>query len=515
MNRSTRLLRALLLGLLAAALLAPAAIADDAAAIKRIKSRLESPEVWDRISALRDLMRLSPGEKVARPLLESLMDDPHSDVRGEVVWGIFETMGAKGGDLLEKLYKDPDRRVRDSAIRAACRLWEAERTRDLCLVASEDPDFGARIEVINTLREKFPNETEAKKIFRKSLGDASEMVQRSAIFGVQAGRDGASVPALAKIARTSSDLAAVPAVDEALATIGTPEAVDVLVGLLPRPKPDPDSELPPRPSDLVRAAAARALARIKDPASIPELRKLIDDPSHPVRIGAMEALMQMKDKQSVKAISAQLKDETPRIRQFALRALRNIGDPSCQKEVRQVLRNDSDDIVRATAAITIADLLGEDAIGDLQALRADLSSSVRLEAAGALSGMGEAATDSLAVFLDDSSEAVQLMAVEGLGQIGDEKHVAAIAAIADNDKKSAAQLRMKVAEALGRIGSEKGLPALLKLSKDRAPAVRQFAATALGEVGGDKAKARLDEMTKQETVASVRDAARRAKENLR
>ena len=77
MNRSTRLHRGTLVGLVCVAFMALPALADaNEAAVKRIKTRLGSPEVWDRISALRDLMRLSPDESVARPLLESVLSRP-------------------------------------------------------------------------------------------------------------------------------------------------------------------------------------------------------------------------------------------------------------------------------------------------------------------------------------------------------------------------------------------------------------------------------------------------------
>jgi HEAT repeat protein len=476
-----------------------------------ITERLESVEAWDRIGALRDLMRLRPAPEKARPILENALVDPDEDVRGEVVWGVYELLGAEGADLLEKLYADPQRRVRDSASRAACRLWETPRTRDLCTVAFEDPDFGARIEVINTLKENFPQDPGAAKVFRKGLSDPSEMVQRSAVFGVQAARDEPAVPALAKIARTSSNQAAVPAVEEALATIGNDAAVEVLISLLPKPKAEKGAPPPSHPTELVRAAAARALARIKDPSALPELRKLVNDPSIPIRIGAMEALMQMGDRESVPLIAEQLRADTARVRQFSLRALRRIGDPSCAKDVRRVLREDEDEFVRATAAISLADLLGEEAIPDLLALKDDLSAAVRLEAAGALAGLGDPAIDALAVFLTDSNPSVRLMAVEGLGQVRSPEHLAAIAQLANDTSRDNVQVRMKVAEALGRIGSPEALPTLEQLAGDASPAVRQSVATALGEFPQQKKADELLATLEKDPVATVRAAARRAR----
>lgn len=478
-----------------------------------IETKLESVETWDRINAVRDLMRLAPSKAESRPLLQKMMADAHPDVRMETVWAVNELLGADGIDLLEKLYGDSDSRVRDSAIRAACRQWSNNGGRDLCTAAFDDPDAGARVEVLNTLKEYHARDPRAAELFRKGLSDPAEMVQRGAVFGAQAARDAKSVPGLTKLARTASDLSAVPAVEEALATIATPEAVQSLISLLPKPKPAPDAKpgARVRPSDLVRAAAARALARVKDPASIPALRPLLEDASLTVRIGAMEALMQMKDTASIPAISAQLTHPETRMRRFALRALRTIGDPSAAAEVRRVLREDKDEEVRATAALTISDLLGTKAIPDLLALREDLSPTVRLQAAGVLAGLGKGGADALAAFMDDRDHGVRLMAVEGLGQVADDKYIPLLAKAAEDSSRQNLDIRIKVAEAMGRIGSEQALPTLVKLAKDSESAVRQQVARSLGRVGGTQADAALAELMK-DPVATVRNAARKAKE---
>ncbi|GAB4375564.1 MAG: hypothetical protein Kow0062_14770 [Acidobacteriota bacterium] len=489
-------------------LLAPAVAQTDLAPIRE---KLASPDTWDRITAIRDLMRVAPPADAARGLLETAARDAHPDVRIEVVWAIHELLGSKGIDLLEKLYADPDRRVRDATIQVACRMWDKQSARDLCQAAFDDPDFSARVEVVSTLKEHHAKDARAIELFRRALEDPSEMVQRAAVFAVQAARDAGAVDALAKIARDSSDLAAVPAVDEALATIGGPRAVAVLVSLLPRPdKPAAGSgQAPQRPSDLVRAAAARALARIKDPSALPALREVVADASIPVKIGAMEALMQMKDSQAVPLISRELSHPEARVRRFALRALRVIGDPSAAKDVRRVLREEKDENVRATAALTLADMLGEQAIPDLLALKDDLSPVVRLEAAGALAGLGRPAGKALAAFLQDSNIGVQVMAIEGLGQIGSAEHVPALAALAANRDPETTQVRFKVAEALGRIGAPSALAPLLDLAGDPEPAVREQAAHALARFDAPEAKAALERLLK-DPVATVRNAARQA-----
>ncbi len=500
----------LLVALVALSASVVAAAGDDD--LDAVITRLGSASMRDRIMGLRDMMRLKVPAEKARPILEKMIQDPSAEVRGELVWAIYELLDGKGADLLEKLYADPDHKVRDGSLRAACRMWNVPAARDLCRAGMDDPDHRARIEVINTLKEFFPHDPAAAAVFRRGLGDPSEMVQRAAVFGAQAARDPRAVPLLAKILRESSDLAAVPAADEALATIGTDEAVDVLVSVLPRPKGEPGK--PARPTDAVRAAAARALARIRNPKALPALRKALDDPSLIVRLGAMEGILEMRDREAVPRICAQLGDKEERIRRFALRVLHQLGDTTCVDRVRQLMFHDPVPTIRASATVTYADLVGEKAIPDLLKLREDMDWSVRLEAAGSLAGLGKPAARALARFLSDTNADVRAMAITGLGQIGGPEQVPALAKlIADKGRKNR-QVRMAVAEALGSIGGEKGVPVLAELAADPDPAVRQRAATSLGHVGGPAARKALETLA-NDRVPAVRRAARAALDGMK
>lgn len=475
--------------------------------LEPIIERLGSSAVRDRISALRDLGRMKPPVDKIRPVLEKMVTDPSPEVRAEVVWAVAELIGPSGTDLLEKLYADPDRTVRDGAIRSACRQWSEPRPRELCKGAFADPDYGARVEVIGALKDGFARDPGAAEIFRAGLKDPSEMVQRAAIFGAQAARDGKAVAELGRIARTGSDLVAEPAAAEALATIGTPEAVKELLALLPRPKGEPGK--PARPTDRVRAAAARALARIKDPKTLPALRELVKDPNSTVRIGAIDGITEMKDREAVPVLLPLLSDKETRIRQFTLRALRLIGDPSAADAIRKVMREDKEKEVRSTAVVTLADLLGAKAIPEIAAVKDDLAAEVRFEAAGALGGLGTEAGPALAGFLKDASQDVRVMAIRNLGQVGGPSVIPALADAAKDADRKNQPVRLAVAEALGGIGHVNGLPALTRLAADAEPNVRQGAATALGRIGGDKAKKVLEGLLKDK-VAGVRNAARRA-----
>jgi len=488
--------------------------------LKPVQKRLASEAKQDRVTGVRELMRLKPAPAAARPLLEELVNDPEPEVRAETVWAIEEILGDKGTDLLEKLYNDDSAVVRDGAIRAACKMWDKPRAKELCRAASEDPDFGARIEVIQTLREDFPRDPDAGVIFRKALKDPAESVVRSGVLACQAARDPRAVPDLARIARTMGDLAAEPAAAEALATIGTPEAVRELIQIVPKPSKEALKANKGRPSDNVRAGAARALARIKNPEALPVLRAAMSDPAIAVRLGAAQGLVDMKDEQSVPLFVKLLADPDPRLRRTALRALDKLakpdtkaGDVTVADAVRGVLKNDKDSAVRATAVPVLADLLKERAVPDLSALATDLDVAVRLEAAGALAGIGKPAADALVVFASDGDPTVRAMAIEGIGQVGGSKQIAVLVKAAEDTAKGSKQVRIAAASALGAIGGSEAMAALGKLAKDPDPGVRQATAVALGKAGGPKAKELLEQLLKDE-VAFVRTSARKSLDGL-
>lgn len=476
-----------------------------------IIQRLGAADVTARVLAVRDLMRLGPAPDKARPILEKMIGDHSETVRGEIVWAVSELLHEQGTDLLEKLYQDPDRNVRDSTIQAACQMFDKARPKDLCSAAFDDPDSSARIEVVRVLKEQHPRDPDAAAIFRRGLQDDSELVRRAAVFGAQAARDKKAVDLLYKAALESTPLVGVPAADEALATIATPEAVDRLIALLPKPKSEPGK--PAVPDDQVRAAAARGLARIKAKKALPALRKLMNDPDVPVRLGAMEAMLQLRDKQSVPLIAAQLKDENERVRRFSLRALRIIGDPKAAPAVRQTLENDKLAEVRATAVSTLADLIGEKAIPDLRKRASDLDASVRLEVAGALAGLGPEAAPTLAMLVKDKAPDVRSMAIEGLGQMGGPEEIPVLDEAAKATGRRNKQVRAAVAQALGTIGHEKGIPTLARLAQDPEPGVRQHVAEALSRIGGAQARKLLDGLSRDK-VARVRQVARRSLDAL-
>ncbi|MCU0254393.1 MAG: hypothetical protein MUE47_07625, partial [Acidobacteria bacterium] len=58
--------------------------------LKPVQKRLASDSKQDRVTGVREMMRLKPSAAAARPLLQELVDDPEPEVRAETVWAIEE-----------------------------------------------------------------------------------------------------------------------------------------------------------------------------------------------------------------------------------------------------------------------------------------------------------------------------------------------------------------------------------------------------------------------------------------
>lgn len=86
-----------------------------------------------------------------------------------------------------------------------------------------------------------------------------------------------------------------------------------------------------------------------------------------------------------------------------------------------------------------------------------------------------------------------------------------IAALKDRD----IDVRAAAAEALGQIGDKRAVEKLIDTLKDKDPDVRMSAANALGILGDKQAISQLEWVTKEDNIASVRDAAQRALKQLR
>ncbi|MBD1928143.1 HEAT repeat domain-containing protein [Trichocoleus sp. FACHB-90] len=192
---------------------------------------------------------------------------------------------------------------------------------------------------------------------------------------------------------------------------------------------------------------------------------------------------QVNDLVKVPALRQSLRDADAEVRREAaeaLGALGEIGNEAAISTLLQVLQ-DSNAMVRASAAKALGKIGSEDAISALLIALQDSSAMVRASATEALGKVGsEDAISALLTALQDQDAMVRASATEALGKVGSEDAISALlTALQDQDAK----VRVTATEALGKVGSEDAISALLTALQDQDPKVRVSAAEGLTRLG--------------------------------
>jgi len=181
---------------------------------------------------------------------------------------------------------------------------------------------------------------------------------------------------------------------------------------------------------------------------------------------------------------------------------------------------DSEPVVRVTAAHAIRALPGNEAVNLLAPLTTEKLEFVRREAAAALGRTrSRNAVTTLSGLLTDKEPSVRAAAAIALGKIQDESAVPALAQLLSgtNKKKREDEFVMRAAaESLGEIKSRAGLQVLIStLSNETTPIdVRRAAAKSLGLIGDPAARPALQAAFAAEDPY-LSEAAREALRRLR
>lgn len=273
-----------------------------------------------------------------------------------------------------------------------------------------------------------------------------------------------------------------------LARIGPP-AVELLVAALK----DPDEN--------VRAVAAEALGRIRDPRAIEPLMVLLkqEPPEPPAGASKKVGLVLTVVLTVPTAVS---------------RALANLDRERVLPLVEAAM-NDPAPLVRRRAAATLGALGGEECQPLLLAALKDKDAGVRADAAAGLGGnarvgviclsdsrVAPEAVEPLMEALNDEAPEVRLAAAYALREAGDDRAVLALRRVLDDPYPG---VRLTAICALGNIKGEEALTALITQLKDRDEKVRSTAAGALGDQGDPRAVEPLAAALK-DPVAGVRAA---------
>lgn len=214
----------------------------------------------------------------------------------------------------------------------------------------------------------------------------------------------------------------------------------------------------------VRIVAAAALGRLHAVDAIPELVRLSSDPSEMVRQSVAEALGTIGGAGGrSERKQAAFTDRSRRVSRWSRwRARKNAG-PAGES------RPDPMDLAIAT----------------LRTALADVSSSVRVEAARSLGLIGPAAvgaTPDLVEMLLDADETVRCRAAEALGRLGGAAEVAPLVELLADASPA---IKEAAARALGSLGTQaaEAVPVLVTLLQDREEAVRTAVADAVASIG--------------------------------
>lgn len=196
---------------------------------------------------------------------------------------------------------------------------------------------------------------------------------------------------------------------------------------------------------VIRAGAARALGRLKDPTSVPALAAATEDPDSSVRLAAVLALSDIPGPEAVQALTKALHARHALVRDCASRAL---------------------------------------AHRSLDALRTALGDPDPVARTAAAHGIGYYARDRLSIprlraLLRDESADVRRTAARALGWIAIH-HAQAVDALREAQQHEEEEIRAIAARCLGRLDPAVATDALLCALRDPSPHVVEAAIRALG-----------------------------------
>ncbi len=211
------------------------------------------------------------------------------------------------------------------------------------------------------------------------------------------------------------------------------------------------------PENLVAQAAADALGRLDDPATVPALQAALAGGDAQVKRNAARALGLLRVDPAVAALSALLMEGEPATAGAAAEALRQIGSPDAVDALLAPLA-DQEVTVRRHAALAALEALGEPAVEPLVSRLEAQGAVERRNAAEALGWIGSAsATEALVDALRDDQEGVRSEAAWALGEIADPGAQRALARARSSD--TSASVRDAAALALTQLAARPAVQA--------------------------------------------------------
>jgi len=317
---------------------------------------------------------------------------------------------------------------------------------------------------------------------------ASEEVRKAAAQALARAGDPRAIESLVELAKSETDAATRKLILAALGTAKSTKAVSILTDLLKRAAPEDDdtrigaaealadmgtpealdallSVIRDAPNSKEAESAIDALSSIADvnQAAVYELgTKLMESPSDELKEKAAEILGYSGDKRALKPLLEMLKtNPNPDLRSAAAEALGNFESPDLTGSLVEILATEQDPAVRGYIAESIGYIGDEAAVSHLiKALQSEPNLDTKTLMVQALGDIGSAAAIPALVelFKSDQPKEIKLAAIDSLGYIGE---AAATPAIIDGIRKSDdPEITTNLIQALGQIKDPSALPVL-------------------------------------------------------
>ncbi|RZA09274.1 MAG: hypothetical protein EOP11_02265 [Proteobacteria bacterium] len=235
------------------------------------------------------------------------------------------------------------------------------------------------------------------------------------------------------------------------------------------------------PSPEVRALTLDTLARLGNPAVLPEIFAALEDTHASVSHAATAAAQTLGTREARVMAAAKLKSEKPLVRRSALRILGYFGDDSATEAMLEALQ-DEDARVRETAIQALPYLEDPRAEAALMVVCESADPRLRAQAMRALSNLTakDAAGPKLIEGLKDADPWVRYYACQSLGKI---VYQAAVPEVAELLGDPAGQVRVAAVEALSHLKGDAARAAMRAAAASEDADVARAALLGLGLLG--------------------------------
>ena len=474
------------------------------------------------------------------PVLLKAMEDVSWRVRKTAVDILFDEYEVEQyiDGLVQLLYIEDNAGARNSAIEALIKLGKKATT--FLIEAFKTPNRDVRKFIIDVLGEH--RDSRALPLMLEAIRDEDENVSATAVEHLGKVREVSVVDALIEILDSGDLWTAYPAAD-ALGRIGDRKTVPHLVAALAKKplrepilkalgrlaEPSTLEQIIPMLQDPSKNIQEQALKTIEkfyhngvDAAFIAsEMKRILGTAAvdlligyawsakREVRISAILLLGLMRDEAAYgplldisheEEFAEDVKNALVYIGKHNPESLLKLFDTDNEHQLRFIcevtekvvspvyydilyaLLDNKDGHVRATAAISISNLLDQRATGKVRQLLVDPYDDVQEAAVGALANLKTAMTDDdLVKMLKDENQVLRMNTARLLGKLGTAGLVDELGFAL---KDSQARVRQAVVEALSLIGTDDAVRYLTYALTDEDPSIRISSALSLGEIGG-------------------------------